>query len=132
LRLSEVARQVVNSDLADDVVATRGRQTPTAQLTMPWERLCSGRRSPREAALISTRLGATRRTYALGPENLRASAERRRPVPYVITDARVDIMERSCVEQCPVACIDCIDCGASVTDEHRGTFPATSAWSPAG
>jgi NAD-dependent dihydropyrimidine dehydrogenase PreA subunit len=43
---------------------------------------------------------------------------------YVITDACVDIMDRSCIEECPVSCIyegdkqlfinpaDCIDCGA--------------------
>lgn len=45
-------------------------------------------------------------------------------MPYVITDACIDIMDRSCVDQCPVDCIeqgermlyvnpdDCIDCGA--------------------
>jgi NAD-dependent dihydropyrimidine dehydrogenase PreA subunit len=45
-------------------------------------------------------------------------------MPYVITDACVDIMDRSCVDHCPVDCIqqgermfyinpdDCIDCGA--------------------
>jgi NAD-dependent dihydropyrimidine dehydrogenase PreA subunit len=45
-------------------------------------------------------------------------------MPYVITEACVDIMDRSCVEQCPVDCIEagermmyinpdfCIDCGA--------------------
>jgi NAD-dependent dihydropyrimidine dehydrogenase PreA subunit len=45
-------------------------------------------------------------------------------VPYVITDACVDIMDRTCVAQCPVDCIyqgermlyihpdECIDCGA--------------------
>jgi NAD-dependent dihydropyrimidine dehydrogenase PreA subunit len=45
-------------------------------------------------------------------------------MPYAITDACVDIMDRSCVDQCPVDCIqqgqrmlyinpdDCIDCGA--------------------
>jgi NAD-dependent dihydropyrimidine dehydrogenase PreA subunit len=43
---------------------------------------------------------------------------------YVITDACVDIIDRTCVDQCPVDCIhegermlyinpdDCIDCGA--------------------
>jgi NAD-dependent dihydropyrimidine dehydrogenase PreA subunit len=45
-------------------------------------------------------------------------------MPYVITDACVDIMDRTCVDLCPVDCIqqgermlyinpdDCIDCGA--------------------
>ncbi|MFC4943533.1 4Fe-4S dicluster domain-containing protein [Pseudonocardia sp. GCM10023141] len=45
-------------------------------------------------------------------------------MPYVITDACVDVMDRSCVDQCPVDCIRegtrmlyidpeaCIDCGA--------------------
>lgn len=45
-------------------------------------------------------------------------------MPYVITEACVDIMDRSCLEQCPVDCIEpgtrmlyinpdfCIDCGA--------------------
>lgn len=45
-------------------------------------------------------------------------------MPYVITDACVDVMDRTCVDQCPVDCIlpgermlyinpdDCIDCGA--------------------
>ncbi|MGD9525403.1 ferredoxin [Pseudonocardia sp.] len=45
-------------------------------------------------------------------------------MPYVITDACVDVMDRTCVSQCPVDCIhegermlyihpdDCIDCGA--------------------
>lgn len=45
-------------------------------------------------------------------------------MPYVITDACVDIMDRACIEQCPVDCIEqgermmyinpdfCIDCGA--------------------
>lgn len=45
-------------------------------------------------------------------------------MPYVITDACLDIMDRTCVDQCPVDCIlqgermlyinpdDCIDCGA--------------------
>ena len=45
-------------------------------------------------------------------------------MPYVITDACLDIMDRSCVDQCPVDCIEqgermlyinpdeCIDCGA--------------------
>ena len=45
---------------------------------------------------------------------------------YVITDACIDVMDRSCVEQCPVDCIqqgqrmlyinpsECIDCGACV------------------
>jgi NAD-dependent dihydropyrimidine dehydrogenase PreA subunit len=45
-------------------------------------------------------------------------------VTYVITDACIDVMDRSCVEQCPVDCIqqgqrmlyinpsECIDCGA--------------------
>ena len=43
---------------------------------------------------------------------------------YVITDACVDVMDRSCIDQCPVDCIQagtrmlyinpdvCIDCGA--------------------
>lgn len=45
-------------------------------------------------------------------------------MPYVITDACVDVMDRTCLEQCPVDCIHegvrmlyidpgvCIDCGA--------------------
>jgi NAD-dependent dihydropyrimidine dehydrogenase PreA subunit len=45
-------------------------------------------------------------------------------MPYVITEACVDVMDRTCVDQCPVDCIqqgermlyvnpvDCIDCGA--------------------
>lgn len=45
-------------------------------------------------------------------------------MPYVITDACVDVMDRTCVDQCPVDCIQqgermlyidpdgCIDCGA--------------------
>lgn len=45
-------------------------------------------------------------------------------MPYVITEACVDLMDRSCVRECPVDCIyegerqlyvnplECIDCGA--------------------
>ncbi|GAA3522704.1 ferredoxin family protein [Amycolatopsis ultiminotia] len=45
-------------------------------------------------------------------------------MPYVITDACIDVMDRSCMEECPVDCIyegkrklyinpaECIDCGA--------------------
>jgi NAD-dependent dihydropyrimidine dehydrogenase PreA subunit len=45
-------------------------------------------------------------------------------MPYVITDGCLDIMDRSCMDQCPVDCIEqgermlyinpeeCIDCGA--------------------
>lgn len=45
-------------------------------------------------------------------------------MPYVITEACVDVMDRTCIDQCPVDCIqqgtrmlyinpdDCIDCGA--------------------
>jgi NAD-dependent dihydropyrimidine dehydrogenase PreA subunit len=45
-------------------------------------------------------------------------------VPYVIAEACVDVMDRSCVDECPVDCIyegatklyvnprECIDCGA--------------------
>jgi ferredoxin len=45
-------------------------------------------------------------------------------VAYVITDACVDVKDKSCIEECPVDCIkegenqlfidpdDCIDCGA--------------------
>jgi NAD-dependent dihydropyrimidine dehydrogenase PreA subunit len=45
-------------------------------------------------------------------------------VPYVITDACIDVMDRSCMDECPVDCIyegkrklyinpaECIDCGA--------------------
>jgi NAD-dependent dihydropyrimidine dehydrogenase PreA subunit len=45
-------------------------------------------------------------------------------MPYVITDACVDVMDRTCVDQCPVDCIyqgermlyinpdECIDCAA--------------------
>lgn len=45
-------------------------------------------------------------------------------MPYVITEACVDVMDRSCLDQCPVDCIEagprmmyinpdfCIDCGA--------------------
>jgi NAD-dependent dihydropyrimidine dehydrogenase PreA subunit len=45
-------------------------------------------------------------------------------MPYVITDACVDLMDRSCIRECPVDCIyegerqlyvnphECIDCGA--------------------
>jgi NAD-dependent dihydropyrimidine dehydrogenase PreA subunit len=45
-------------------------------------------------------------------------------VPYVITSSCVDVMDQSCVEECPVDCIyegdrklyinpkECIDCGA--------------------
>jgi NAD-dependent dihydropyrimidine dehydrogenase PreA subunit len=45
-------------------------------------------------------------------------------VPFVVTDACVDVLDRSCLEECPVDCIyegdrkmyinpvECIDCGA--------------------
>jgi NAD-dependent dihydropyrimidine dehydrogenase PreA subunit len=45
-------------------------------------------------------------------------------MPYVITDACIDVTDRSCVDECPVDCIyqgdrklyinpaECIDCGA--------------------
>lgn len=45
-------------------------------------------------------------------------------MPYVITAACIDVMDRSCIEECPVDCIyegkrklyinpsECIDCGA--------------------
>lgn len=45
-------------------------------------------------------------------------------MPYVIAEACIDVMDRSCVEECPVDCIyegatklyvnpkECIDCGA--------------------
>ncbi|MDQ0380917.1 ferredoxin [Amycolatopsis thermophila] len=45
-------------------------------------------------------------------------------MPYVITDACLDVLDRSCTEECPVDCIyegdrkmyinpvECIDCGA--------------------
>jgi NAD-dependent dihydropyrimidine dehydrogenase PreA subunit len=45
-------------------------------------------------------------------------------VPYIITDACIDIMDRSCMDECPVDCIyeggrklyinpvECIDCSA--------------------
>lgn len=44
-------------------------------------------------------------------------------MPYVITEACIDVMDRSCIEECPVDCIyegsrklyinplECIDCG---------------------
>jgi NAD-dependent dihydropyrimidine dehydrogenase PreA subunit len=49
---------------------------------------------------------------------------RRFPVTYVIADPCVDIMDKSCIEECPVDCIyvgermlyiqpdECVDCGA--------------------
>jgi NAD-dependent dihydropyrimidine dehydrogenase PreA subunit len=45
-------------------------------------------------------------------------------MPYVITSACIDVMDQSCIEECPVSCIyvgarklyihpdECIDCGA--------------------
>ena len=45
-------------------------------------------------------------------------------MPYVIVDACIDVMDKSCIEECPVDCIyegdrklyinpgECIDCGA--------------------
>ncbi|MEV7379580.1 ferredoxin [Streptomyces lydicus] len=45
-------------------------------------------------------------------------------MPYVITDACIDVMDRTCIDECPVDCIyqgdrklyinpaECIDCGA--------------------
>ena len=47
-------------------------------------------------------------------------------MPYVIAAACIDVMDRSCIEECPVDCIyegerklyinpvECIDCGACV------------------
>jgi NAD-dependent dihydropyrimidine dehydrogenase PreA subunit len=49
---------------------------------------------------------------------------RRNPVTYVIAEPCVDVMDRSCIEECPVDCIyegarmlyvhpdECVDCGA--------------------
>jgi NAD-dependent dihydropyrimidine dehydrogenase PreA subunit len=46
------------------------------------------------------------------------------PVPYVIAESCIDVMDRSCMDECPVDCIyegerklyvnpkECIDCGA--------------------
>ncbi|HVW43401.1 MAG TPA: ferredoxin [Amycolatopsis sp.] len=60
-------------------------------------------------------------------------------MPYVITDACIDMMDRSCMDECPVDCIyegarklyihpaECIDCGAcepacpvtAITSDHK-------------
>ena len=95
----------------------------TAQLTAARGRRRSGcRRSSRRCS---------RRT---ADEGVRAFVEKRKPVwkgastmPYVITDACIDVKDKTCLDACPVDCIyeggrtlyiqpdECIDCGLCET-----------------
>lgn len=64
-------------------------------------------------------------------------------MPYVITEACVDVMDRTCVDQCPVECIHpgermlyidpdlCIDCGACEPVCPQGAIHLADALPPA-